>query len=111
MEYLREETVEKEEKTETATCRVGTIALGESSDKEKTSTEDVEVSQAIEAWTGLEKKESWVDRIKTMGKIQYWIYVSKFLTPTDISEKRVLPCTVLIIVMAYGAIAAMFYFD
>ena len=40
MEYLREDDVEKEEETKSATCKIGTIALGEISDKTETSTED-----------------------------------------------------------------------
>ena len=94
MEYLREEAVEKEEDIEKVTCRVGTIAYGESSDKTKTSNEDVEMSHTIEGWSEKERKVSWVDRIKTIGKIQNWIVFDQHLTPTYISEKKVLPCTV-----------------
>ena len=70
MEYLREEVVEKEEETETATvpCRIG---VGDNSDKTETPTPDVEVSQPVEAWTEQERKVSWVDRIKTIGKLTY----------------------------------------
>ena len=68
MEYLREEAVEKEKDVEKATNRVGTIALGEISDKTETSTQDVEMGQPIEGWTEQERKVSWVDRIKTIGK-------------------------------------------
>ena len=74
MEYLREEKVEQEEEIET--CRIGIIALGESSDKTENSTEDVEVSQPIEGWPEQERKVSRVDRIKAIGKIQSWIYIS-----------------------------------
>ena len=75
MEYLREEAVEKQEDIETATCSVGTIVVEESSDKTKTTTEDVEVSQTIEGWPEQERKVSLVDRIKAIGKIQYWICI------------------------------------
>ena len=75
MEYLREEKVEQEEDIETTTNRVGTIVVEESPDKTKTSTEDVEVSQPIEGWPDQELKVGWVDRIKTIGKIQYFIYI------------------------------------
>ena len=73
MEYLREEAAEKEEKTETAANRVGTSAPGKSSEKTKTSTEDVEVSQTIDGWPEQERKVNLVDWIKAIGKIQYWI--------------------------------------
>ena len=68
MEYLREETVEKEEAIETAMSRVGTTVPGKSSDKTKTPNKDVEVSQTIEGWPEQEGKVSLVDRIKTIGK-------------------------------------------
>ena len=68
MEYLREEASEKEEKTETAANRVGTTSPGKSSDKTRTSNKDVEVSQPIEGWPEQERKVSWVDWIKTIGK-------------------------------------------
>ena len=70
MEYLREEVVEKEEETgkETTTNMIGD---GESSDKTETPTLDLEVSQPIEAWSKQERKVSWVDRIKTIGKTQH----------------------------------------
>ena len=55
MEYLREETVEKEEEKETATSRIGIITL-----KEKTKTK---------GWSQKKRKISWVDRIKTIGII------------------------------------------
>ena len=61
MEYLREE-----EETETGNCKIGTILVGESS--EEMETQDVEVSLPVEAWQEQEKKVSWVDRIKTIGK-------------------------------------------
>ena len=73
MEYLREEAVEKQEDIRTATCSVGTIV--ESYDKTKTSNEDVEVSQTIEGWPEQERKVSWADWIKAIGKIRYWIYI------------------------------------
>ena len=72
MEFLREE--EKKEDTETATSRIGIIEV-ESSEKNETATQDLEVSQPVEGWTEQERKVSWVDRIKTIGKIQYWIYI------------------------------------
>ena len=68
MEYLREDIGEKEEETKSATCRIGTIVVEESSDKAETSSQDVEVSQAIDAWPEQGRKASWVDRIKTIGK-------------------------------------------
>ena len=68
MEYLREEAVEKEKDIEKATNRVGTIALGEISDKTETSTQDVEVFEPIDAWPEQESNVNWVDRIKTIGK-------------------------------------------
>ena len=74
MEYLREEDdAEKEEETKSAAPRIGTIAVEESS--EKTETQDVELSQPVEGWTEQERKASWVDWIKTIGKIQYLIYI------------------------------------
>ena len=85
MEYLREEKKEKKEKkkgnkrkkkrkkcegkkkdTRTATSRIRIVVVGECFE---TSTQDVEVSQTIGDWTGQERKASWVDRIKTIGKI------------------------------------------
>ena len=68
MEYLREDIAEKEEETKSATCRIGTIVVEESSDKTETPTQDVEVSQPVEGWTEQERKVSLVDRIKTIGK-------------------------------------------
>ena len=65
MEYLREEVFEKEEEIGTATNR---IEVGDSSDKTETPTQGVEVSQPVEVWTEQERKASWVDRIKTIGK-------------------------------------------
>ena len=67
MEFLREE--EKKD-TGTATSRIGTIVVEESSVKTETSTQDVEASQPVEGWTEQERKVSWVDRIKTIGKMQ-----------------------------------------
>ena len=67
MEYLREDVAEKEEETKPATSRIGTIVVEESS--EKTSTQDVEVNQPFEGWSEQERKVSWVDRIKTIGKM------------------------------------------
>ena len=85
MEYLREEKKEKKEKkkgkkrkkkrkkcerkkkdTGTATSRISIIVVGECFE---TSTQDVEVSQTIGGWTEQERKVSWVDRIKTIGKM------------------------------------------
>ena len=86
MEYLREEKKEKERKKGkkgkkkrkkekgkkkdigSATSRIGIIVVEESSDKTETSTQDVEVGQSIETFTEQERKASWVDRIKTIGK-------------------------------------------
>ena len=84
MEYLREEKKEKKEKkkgnkrkkkrkkcegkkkdTGTATSRIRIIVVGECFE---TSTQDVEVSQTIGGWREQERKASWVDRIKTIGK-------------------------------------------
>ena len=73
MEYLREDVAEKEE--ETATPRIRTIVVEESSEKTETETQDVELSQPVEGWTEQERKASWVDWIKTIGKIQYLIYI------------------------------------
>ena len=75
MEYLREEVVEKNEEEETASYKNRTIVVGKSSDKSDTSSEDVEVSQPSEGWTEQGRKVSLVDRIKTIGKIQYKIYI------------------------------------
>ena len=75
MEYLREEVVEKDEEEETASYKNRTIVVGKSSDKSETSSEDVEVSQPSEGWTEQGRKVSLVDRIKTIGKIQYGIYI------------------------------------
>ena len=58
MEYLREETVEKEEEKETATSRIGIFTLKEKSDQTKT-----------KGWSQKKRKISWVDRIKTIGII------------------------------------------
>ena len=74
MEYLREDIVEKEEETKSATCRIGTIVVEESSEKTETSTQEVEVSQPVEGWTEQERKVSFVDWIKTIGK-QCNIYI------------------------------------
>ena len=81
MEYLREEKKEKREKkkrkkkkkkregkredTGTTKSRIGFIVVEESFE---TSTQDVVVSQTIGGWTEQERKVSWVDRIKTIGK-------------------------------------------
>ena len=65
MEFLREEETKY---TGTATSRIGTIVVEESSDKTETSTQDVEVSQPAEGWTEQERKVIWVDRVKTIGK-------------------------------------------
>ena len=82
MEYLREEKKEKKEKKkgkkrkkqrkkcegkkkDTGTSRIRIIVVGECFE---TSTQDVEVSQTIGGWTEQERKASWVDRIKTIGK-------------------------------------------
>ena len=63
MEYLREDVVEKEEEIETASCKIRTIEVEESSGKTETSSQDAE-----EGWSEQEGKVSWVDRIKTIGK-------------------------------------------
>ena len=75
MEYLREGVVEKDEEEETASYKNRTIVVGKSSDKSETSSEDVDVSQPSEGWTEQGRKVSLVDRIKTIGKIQYKIYI------------------------------------
>ena len=71
MEYLRDDVVEKEEDTGTLSNKIRTIVVEECSDKTETSSEDVEVDQPIDAWPDQKKKLSWVDWIKTFGKIQY----------------------------------------
>ena len=71
MEYLREDVVEKEDEIETASCKIRTIEVEESSDKTETLTQDVDVSQNIEALPGQERKTSLVYWIKIIGKIQY----------------------------------------
>ena len=58
MEYLRGETVEKEEEKEIATSRLGIITLKENSDQTKN-----------KGWSQKKRKISWVDRIKTIGII------------------------------------------
>ena len=58
MEYLREETVEKEEEKETATSRIEIFTLKEKSDQTKTKNK---------GWSQKKRKISWVDRIKTIG--------------------------------------------
>ena len=94
MEYLREEKKETKEgkkrkkkrkkrkggkkDTGTATGTIGILIIEESSKKIETSTQDVEVSQPIEALTEQERKASWMDRIKTIGK--YSILYSYFST-------------------------------
>ena len=75
MEFLRDEVVEKDEETEPASYKIRTIVVEESSVKTETSSQDVEVSRAIEGWPEQERKASLVDWIKTIGKIQYWIYI------------------------------------
>lgn len=66
MEFLREE---EEKDTETATDRIGIIEIEDISDKTETSTQDIEVIEPIEGWSEQERKVSWVDRIKTIGKM------------------------------------------
>ena len=75
MEYLRDDKVEKEEDTGTLSNKIRTIVVEGCSDKTETSSEDVEVDQPMDAWPDQKKKLSWVDWIKTIGKIQYWIYI------------------------------------
>ena len=96
MEYLREEKKEKKEKkkgnkrkkkrkkcegkkkdTRTATSRIRIIVVGECFE---TSTQDVEVSQTIGGWREQERKASWVDWIKTIGKIDNIVIISYYLT-------------------------------
>ena len=104
MEYLREEAIEKEEEGETATSRIETI--------------EVEESQPVEVWSEQKRKVSWIDWIKTIGKLNciyiftnIHVYVDVIhLTKVLFSETKVLPGTVLLIAMVYGAIAATFYF-
>ena len=55
MEYLREEAIEKEEEGETATSRIETI--------------EVEESQPVEVWSEQKRKVSWIDWIKTIGRL------------------------------------------
>ena len=69
MEYLREDVAEKEEETKSSTPRIRTIVVEESSEKTETETQDVELSQPVEGWTEQERKASWVDWIKTIGKL------------------------------------------
>ena len=64
MEFLREEETKD---TGSATSRIGIIEV-ESSENPETATHDVEVSHPIEGCTEQERKVSWVDRIKTIGK-------------------------------------------
>ena len=59
----------KAEKKDAGTATIGIIVVEESSDKTETSTQDVEASQPIEAGEEQERKVSWVDRIKTIGKM------------------------------------------
>ena len=58
----------KGEKKDTGTATIGIIVVEATSDKTETSTQDVEVSQTIGGWREQERKASWVDRIKTIGK-------------------------------------------
>ena len=111
MEYLREEAIEKEEEGETATTRIESIEVEESSDKT--------VSQPVKVWSEQERKVSWIVRIKTIGK-QNWTYIFTnihvyidviHLTNVLFSETKVLPGTVLIIAMVYAAISATFYIN
>ena len=64
MEYLRGEVVEKEEEIEISTIQ--TITLGGNS------TQDVEVSQTLDAWPEGEKRVSLLERIKTFGQHTYF---------------------------------------
>ena len=84
MEYLREGKKErkkgKKEKgkrkkregekkdTGTATSRIEILVV-EERNKTETSTQDVEAGQPIEGWSKQEMKVSWVDWIKTIGKM------------------------------------------
>ena len=68
MEYLREEALEKDEDLGTAKSRIVTIEVGESSEKAETPTPDLEVSQPVEVWSKQERKVSWVDQMKTIGR-------------------------------------------
>ena len=61
--------------TGTVTSRIEILVVEERSDKTETSTQDVEISQPIEGWSEQERKVSWVDWIKTIGKIQYLIFI------------------------------------
>ena len=79
MEYLREDVAEKEEETKSATCRIGTIVVEESSEKTETETQDVDLSQPVEVWTKQERKASWVDWIKTIGKIDNILLILYYL--------------------------------
>ena len=76
MEYLREDVAEKEEET----ARIRTIVVEESSEKTETETQDVELSQPVEGWTEQERKASWVDWIKTIGKIDNIVNILYRLT-------------------------------
>ena len=78
MEYLREDVAEKEEET----ARIRTIVVEESSEKTETEseTQDVELSQPVEGWTEQERKASWVDWIKTIGKIDNVVLIFYHLT-------------------------------
>ena len=58
----------KKKDTRTASSRIVTIEVEESSNKTESSTQDVEVIEPSEAWTENKRKASWVDRIKTIGK-------------------------------------------
>ena len=66
MEYLRGEVVEKEEEIEMKTSTIQTITLGGNS------TQDVEVSQTLDAWPEGEKRVSLLERIKTFGQYSYF---------------------------------------
>ena len=111
MEYHREE----ENEEETAADRIGAVALGESSDK--TETQDTNVNQPLEVWPKQERKGRWVaGRIKTIGEyatfLQHFCSATlDYIIATAISETKVLPASVLLLAMAYCAIATYFYFN
>ena len=67
MEYLRKDKKEKKKRKKGKKKRKK--RKGKKKDT-KTSTEDVEAGQPIQAWSDQERKVSWLDRIKTIGKMQ-----------------------------------------
>ena len=62
MEYLRDDSEEKEE-TATQTKRIES-----ETDSDENSTQEVEIDQPVEAWTVQSNNTSWLKRLKFVGQ-------------------------------------------